>query len=330
MANVIIGIHGLGNKPPEAVLKRWWKLSMNEGLSKNKHRSFVTSFELVYWADILHEKSLDPDETNSESPYYIDERYSRAPENLQVEDFSTRKRVVEYVGKQMYRIFLNQDLSLNYSFISDAIIRRYFKDLETYYNGNFTRENSRIDNVNELIRKRLCRILEKHSKDNILLISHSMGSIIAYDVITFILPDIPIGTFITMGSPLGFPSVISKIADECRKRGISEPFLRTPPGVTGNWYNYSDIQDKVAFNYKLSEHYSENRNGVKPVDLLVINDYEVGGERNPHKSFGYLRAPEFSEILDDFMESEKLTTGRRVLRKLSRLGHHLKSRISSE
>jgi len=328
MANVIIGIHGLGNKPPEALLKRWWKLAMNEGLSTNHHDNIVPSFELVFWSDILYKKLLDPAEKNVESPYFVEEKYSRAPEDFPVADFSTRKRVVDYLGKQMNRIFLNEDLTLNYSFISDAIISRYFKDLEIYYSGNFIRGNTLICNVNELIRKRLCDKLKEHRNDNIMLISHSMGSIIAFDALTFIVPDIKINTFITMGSPLGLPVVISKIAAGHRQKGMSDTILRTPQGITGNWYNFSDILDKVAFNYKLSEFFSENKFGIKPVDFLVINNYEINGERNPHKSFGYLRTPEFSKVLNDFIITERITARQKIIRKLSRLGQQIKSRIS--
>lgn len=328
MANVIIGIHGLGNKPPESVLKRWWKRSMNEGLMTHGHKSIISSFEMVYWADILYEKPLDPYQKSTDSPYYVHERYLRAPENLKVEDFTTRRKVVDYLVRQMNRIFLNEDMTLNYSFISDAIISRYFKDLEVYYSGNYIKGNSIIENVDLLIRQRLCRILEKHRKDNIMLIGHSMGSIIAFDVLTFMVPDIGIKAFVTIGSPLGFPVVISKIAAGHRKLGISGTALKTPPGVTGNWYNFSDIQDKVAFNYKLSEYYHENKFGVKPVDFLVINNYETEGERNPHKSYGYLRSAEFSKVLNDFIMSEKLSTGRKVLRRLNRLGQKIKSNIS--
>ena len=34
MAKVIIGIHGLGNKPPKDILEKWWKLSIEEGFKK--------------------------------------------------------------------------------------------------------------------------------------------------------------------------------------------------------------------------------------------------------------------------------------------------------
>ena len=329
MANIIIGIHGLGNKPPEELLEKWWKCAMIEGLRNSGHKTAITNFRLAYWADIIYDKSLDPDEKDTESPWFIDEKYTRAPENFPEEDYSTRKKVIDFLRRQMNRIFLNDDLTLNYSFISDTIINRYFKDLEAYYSANGSMNNNESHQTGELIKERLYSLLKKHKNDEIMLIGHSMGSIIAFDVLSILAPDIRINTLITMGSPLGLPVVISKIAGEQKKRGININHVTTPPGIVKKWYNFSDILDKVAFNHKLSDYYSENEHGVKPVDLLVVNNYVIDGVRNPHKSFGYLRTPEFIEILNEFILSEKLTLIQKVSRRFNKLTNNLKSIITS-
>lgn len=327
MANVIIGIHGLGNKPPKKVLENWWLLSMTEGLEKKKILTRSAHFEVAYWADIIHRQSLDPEEKDPESPLFIDEKYEAAPLDFVPEDISTRKRIVDFLGPQMNRIFLNEDLTLNYSFITDAVISRYFNDLEAYYNGTITTDNNAIYRTAYVIRQRLYEVLQKHRNDKIMLISHSMGSVIAFDVLTFLARDIRINTLVTMGSPLGLPVVISKIAAEQKQRGIYEGRVTTPPGVVGNWYNFSDILDKVAFNYRLSDYFNENEAGVRPVDFLVVNDYEAHGIRNPHKSFGYLRTPEFTEILNTFLLTEKLSARAKLARKVESMKEGLRSKI---
>jgi len=111
MGNVIIGIHGLGNKPKPLLLERWWKLAMVEGLRSLGYNSVLPEFKIAYWADILHEKYQDPDEKDPDSPYYIDEKYVKAPENFPVENFSTRKKVMDFLRKQMNRLFVNEALS---------------------------------------------------------------------------------------------------------------------------------------------------------------------------------------------------------------------------
>lgn len=317
MSDVIIGIHGLGNKPPKSLLKDWWQLSMIEGLKTGNHYSKLPEFRIAIWSDILYEKPLDLSEKDSTSPYFIGEKYVRAGDDFQIIDHSTRKKVVDYLGKQMNRIFLNDDLTMNYSFITDAIVGRYFKDLELYYSGERFIDAGRTESFSELIRSRLKDKLLKHRNDRIMLIAHSMGTVIAYDVLTFVLPDIKVDTFVTMGSPLGLPVIMSKIGDEMKRSGLNGKSIKTPPGILKNWYNYSDILDKVAFNYKLSDYYSQNDHGVKPVDILVTNNYEINGTKNPHKIFGYLRTPEFSQVLSEFILSGKLTTPQWVSMKLA-------------
>jgi len=328
MANVIIGIHGLGNKPPKPLLEHWWKLAMVEGLKSSNFKSVLPNFELVYWADIIYDKALNQSEKDVNSPYYIDEKYTKAPAFFPNENHNTRMKVVDFLGRQLNRILLNDDLSLNYSYITDAIVRNYFKDLEIYYSENYTRENGQTCKANVLIRDRLLMKLQEHKNDEIMLISHSMGSIIAFDVLTFIAPEIKINTFITMGSPLGLPVVISKIAAEQTQTGNLTNHMTTPPGIIKSWNNFSDILDRVAFNYKLSDDFSENLFGVTPVDFLVVNNYEMNEIRNPHKSYGYLRTNEFSKVLNEFILSEKLTLKDKVIRKTIQIINNVKTQIS--
>ncbi|HUX56394.1 MAG TPA: hypothetical protein VMV77_05440 [Bacteroidales bacterium] len=329
MANVIIGFHGLGNKPPKPLLEQWWRLAMIEGLKSNNFKCHLPEFELVYWADIIYDKPLSESVHDEESPYFIDEKYTIAPADFPVEDHKTRQKVVDFLSKQLNRIFLNDDLTLNHSVVADAIVSKYFKDLEIYYSENCISENNEKCLAKDLIRDRLLKKLEKYKKNNIMLISHSMGSIIAFDVLTFIAPKIRINTFITMGSPLGLPIVVSKIASEQKQKHVETNQINTPDGIIKNWFNFSDILDKVALNYKLSENFSENTNGIKPVDFLVVNNYEMSGTRNPHKSFGYLRTPEFSKVLNDFIRTERLTIKERITSGIKAVINKAKTKISA-
>ena len=152
-----------------------------------------------------------------------------------------------------------------------------------------------------------------------MLVAHSMGSIVAYDVLSFYKNNPYISTFVTMGSPLGLPIVESKIFEEFHEIQLEPKTLITPNSIVEHWYNFSDIHDKVAFNFKLSDDYAANDGGVKPVDFLVNNDYSMNGKANPHKSFGYLRAPEFSKILQKFILEEEPAKGKRIRGKLKHI-----------
>ena len=144
-----------------------------------------------------------------------------------------------------------------------------------------------------------------------------MGSIIAYHVLTEIVPSVPVDTFVTIGSPLGLPVIKSKIAAERKRKGHKEPGLKTPENITSSWHNLADLKDKIAMDYSLRDDYEENSGYVRVVDKIVNNDYEFNEIKNHHKSFGYLRTPEMAMIISDFYTREgfsPLSWLKRVLR----------------
>lgn len=314
MSKVIIGIHGLGNKPPKELLEKWWKEAIDEGLSKLGKPFSDYRFELVYWADILHEKPLDIECTDKDNPLSLIEKYVPSSGVLVPEDHSMRKRILDFVTKEVDSIFLNKDYSLNYSFVTDSIIRRWFRDLDSYYGSDGT--NSKQIHVKNRIRNRMTTALKKYRHEEILVIAHSMGSIIAYDVLSFEVPHLSVDSFYTIGSPLGVPVVKSKIAAERKLNHRNSPHLTTPQNVLRKWYNFSDLEDRVAFNYRLADDFRINRKLVKPQDYIVENDYEIAGEKNPHKSYGYLRTKEFSMKVAEFLEYRKPSLLKKLWRKI--------------
>jgi len=306
MAKVIIGIHGLGNKPSKEILKAWWRSAMMEGLEKLGKTIDLPTFELVYWADILYDQPLDETIVDQEDPYFLAEKYLPSIQKFTPEDNSNRQNVLDFLEDQLDKLFLNEDLSINYTGIVDTIIHRYFRDLELYYAVECFDENDIKCKARKLIRERLVGILKKYEGDEILLVGHSMGSIISYDVLTFLLPEMNIHTFMTIGSPLGFPVIQGKIAAEWNSKRLVPPKMKTPPGVVHHWYNFADLKDKVALIYQLNKNFRANWRGVKPKDFVVNNDYQTEVEPNHHKSFGYLRATAFSELLYNFSKGESV------------------------
>jgi len=316
MKKVIIGIHGLGNKPPKSLLQKWWKDSIVEGFINASLSAKLPDFELIYWADILYDKPMNNREKDHKSIYFLDEPYTKAPDTSELKDHTFRKRVLKFISKYLKKILLNEDKTLNYSFLTGYIVKKYFKDLDIYYLDDCKDENNNLCKARELIRNRIADAINKYEDCEICIIAHSMGSIVAYDVLNYLLPNKKISTFITIGSPLGLPIVISKIAEEQKKLFCEKPILTTPPGITSNWFNLADLNDFVALNYRIEDDFSSNEYNVAPQDVLVRNNYHINGISNPHKSFGYLRAPEVSLILDEFIGNEDLSIGQKVVGKV--------------
>ena len=86
MAKVIVGIHGLANKPKRAVLKKYWIDSIKEGLRKNCNvRTPAFDYKMVYWADLLYHTQQHDDPLFSFDKLYNDEPYidgGRGPSNF--------------------------------------------------------------------------------------------------------------------------------------------------------------------------------------------------------------------------------------------------------
>ncbi len=308
MSKIIVGIHGLGNKVPENVLTRWWESSIIEGLGRKVQESPSFDFQLVYWANFLHPVPEDPTIDDKKHHLYVSDPYIPASHFQQEEKGSDfRKKLLDYLGGQMERIFLNEDLSINFSSISDFIIHHFFSDLEVYYHSDEGAHITAGLPIREQVCRHLADQLRQHKRKEILLIAHSMGSIIAYDVLTRYAPDIEIDTLVTIGSPLGIPIIRSRIGAEMMKDSSETPVLKTPENVKNGWYNFTDMRDKIGFFSNLEDDFEANSGGVKVVDQTVFNNYDYRGEKNPHKAFGYLRTPETADIIDEFNRRKRLT-----------------------
>lgn len=253
------------------------------------------------WIDLLYDIPQTTDEKEKDSPNYLDEVYTKAPKKYKVETHEVRQRLMDLFKKFVYRIFLKKDFQLRYAFVSQKLLHKYFNELEVYFNGDNEFDSDLNFQIKGEIIRRLSNVLKKYQNDEIMLIAHSMGAIIAFDVLSFISQDAKIETFITMGAPLGAPFVLSRIAAHS-KSTYGKIKLQTPETVSKHWYNFSDIMDKIAVDYKLADDFGENSSGVKCIDKLVTNNYVMDGVANPHKSFGYLRTPEFSKALLNFID----------------------------
>ena len=288
------------------MLETWWKASMREGLKEIGKVNRFFHFTLVYWADYLHSAPLNPTITDKKNPLYLDEFYSRAKKGMEEKKPSAlRKRVLQYLNEQMDKIFLNDDLTINHSLITDFIIHHFFSDLESYYKDQCVKESGPACAAKIAIGSHLLDVLKKHRRKKILLIAHSMGSIIAYDVLIRYAQEISVDTLVTIGSPLGLPIIKNKIIADSQTSAAGNKNLKTPENITRHWFNLSDLKDKISLNYRLCDDFAKNSGQIQPVDKIVVNDYEFKGQKNPHTSYGYLRTPEMAAIVRQFLEDKR-------------------------
>lgn len=281
MSYTIIGVHGLANKPPKAPHELDWKKAITEGLQRNFNVSPTTlNFRLVYWADVLYQQPV----VNDEEPYQQAE--GTGPLKTYKDGWSDALRfTLSSVGggaldaaKRWFGI----------DTVADVVLQAKLQDLARYYNEATVR--------NEL-RKRLREAISAEKDKRLMVVAHSMGSIISYDVLRELgKEDTPptVDHFITIGSPLGLPHVKLKIFEENQT-------LRTS-SIVRQWTNLADRRDPVAFDTHLGDDYEANDRGVAVRDDLIINSYKNRtGKTNYHKIYGYLRAPELSDLVRKFI-----------------------------
>ena len=278
---VIIGIHGLANKPPADEKTRWWKTALAEGLARNEGLADPDfSFEFVYWADLRYETPLSEDDNRE--PYRPYDGEGPLPAGDEAPKV-TAKDVLAPVYAGIERV----EEATGVTLVDDVILEHRFDDLWHYHaETGFARD----------VRARLVERLQAFRGHRILLVAHSMGSVIAYDALRLLEredPSLRVEHLVTGGSPLGLAKVKLKFEAE-------HGAIRVPNNVSA-WTNLADGEDVVAIMGALGADYGPSDPGVRVVDRRVVNGYRrPDGEPNPHKSYGYLRTPEFSRLARKF------------------------------
>jgi hypothetical protein len=300
---VIILVHGLANKPEKKLLAKWSKKSIREGFKTISIKKLFFGFELVYWADLMHERPQTSKIKDEKSDEFLNDPY--VPGNpIDYENYEPsqlKQKILTKLEQKLDKIFFDGEKSfLNYEKFSSIIIRKLFKELDYYYHKDCPVKRFIGIKAKQAIRERLSLILDKYRKKQILLIGHSMGSIISYDVLTQTSKDIQIDTFVTIGSPLGLPVIVKKILEEQGLPSDKSIKPSSPENIQA-WYNFSDLGDPVSINYELSDDYEKNSRGIGPADSIIYNNYKYEGKRDAHKLYGYLRAPDVSKLLYDFL-----------------------------
>ncbi|HIF9335055.1 TPA: hypothetical protein ACX6RM_003347 [Photobacterium damselae] len=270
-----IAIHGRSNKPPAHILEDSWLRAINDSRRHvNQPLINKSQFSMAYYADVFYQQPLyfDPE------PYLPDIPSNHSPIPLAVDE-DHLSEMMEQNKWRLDNLFSAPLLSefgvyraLNY--LSKPLLRYWLTDVYRYFHDPaFALE----------IEKPLIRLLQDYRHHSITLISHSLGTVIAYNVLQKLAAqrttqDITIDKWITLGSPLGLASVKTQL-----KRNLRGS-LSVPENVSA-WHNYSDKRDIVCIDGDLADDFAKNNSGVSVQDFQIVNAYPG----NPHKSYGYLR-----------------------------------------
>jgi len=124
------------------------------------------------------------------------------------------------------------------------------------------------------------------------VIGHSQGSMVAYDVLCDLDPAVyPVELFVTVGSPLG----VTEVQDQVKSL-TGQRTLRVPRCVK-RWINVADPFDPVALDKKLAKEFT----GLASVQDLTVTNPDA--PRHPHSGSGYLRTAAVQNAVRDAVET---------------------------
>jgi hypothetical protein len=272
-------IHGIGNKPaPEELSRSWLGTLAQYGLDLDA-QGVTSSF--VYWADLLYP-----------SPVVSEVEYESASdvEDATVPDIGMRW-MVEAEGEEAALI---AGLAASIGFrelaadepvsppapaaattgfervplppwLKRRLMKIFLRDVHHYlFNAEFSPRPGETYRIQEAIRQRATRLLTEGAAEQAphVLVTHSMGTVIAYDCLKRVADCPPVDGLMTIGSPLGLDDVQDGLRPEwSRANGFPGDRLR------GRWVNVYDPLDPVAgFDPDLANDYE--RDGASVVDDL--------------------------------------------------------------
>lgn len=263
-------IHGISNKPAAESLHRIWRDALLRAASPLDLDAEGVTSEMVYWADVLYaaptpegelESAAENLEIASSDTEEITVPEAGDPmEQAWIEAMSDRMGVDPKTGEAIIDGEADLDgdgasagtdtLAGNLErfpiprFVKDRFMKQFLRDVHHYlFNAEFTPRPGETFMVQDEIRNRFVAALERGAAKSgpHIVISHSMGTVIAYDCLKRVAECPGVDALITLGSPLGIDEVQDKLKPEWSR---NEGFPANK--IAGEWLNVYDPMDVVS------------------------------------------------------------------------------------
>jgi len=303
-------IHGIANKPPAADLVRIWRNTLANAAEPVPLGDLGVTSSLVYWADLLYEK---PDEDLAahegvleNTPQAVDGGGGAAPPQPRSAD---EKAFLEALRNHMTGLS-DAEIAAEPSpdpsapqgalervplpwFLKKRVLDAFLRDVHHYlFDVVYAPPGRTPVPIQRTIRKRFVDALRAPSVTRPhIVISHSMGTVIAYDCLKRVADCPGVDALVTLGSPLGLDEIQDKLQPEwTRTSGFPSE------KVSARWVNVYDRLDPVCgFDPVLANDFCKG--GAAAVeDIAVQND---GAWR--HSLTKYLRQPSLCRALREML-----------------------------
>ena len=292
--NRIIFVPGKNPKPPPEEHRRQLLRCLLHGvrrINQDVADAIADSdcFSLVAWNGLLYDSQRDIEDDK----HWVDRLL--LAESCREADIREARPLKYRLAHAMYQA--GDLIPWLIPLIPDRRVKLSIRETEIYFSnqGNI---GCRIRNLQkEPLREAAA------SGDRVLLIGHSMGSVIAYDSLWELdhLEGLQrcADCFLTIGSPLGMRYVQRRLI------GLGHSRPRIYPQNIGRWVNIAARGDLVALDPTLSDDFGDmvRRKTVESItDMVdgVYNHYRDSHGLNVHKSYGYLVNPHVARVITDW------------------------------
>jgi hypothetical protein len=317
-------IHGISNKPPAKELGEIWLRALTDAVEPLSLSDAGVTSSMVYWADLLYEEPID-DVSSYESALENTAAAVDGAGNVPPINPATPAEA-EFVAGLRAKLTKRSDAELDALVAAEQaapkgavaaaaaanpaapaleripipwVLKRRFmdaflRDVHHYlFDVNYAPPGKAPPvRIQQTIRKRFVdAVCSQEVSEPHIIVSHSMGTVIAYDCLKRVEACKNVAGLLTIGSPLGLDEVQDKLQPGwSRKDGF-------PARVTGKWINLFDHLDPVCgFDPKLANDYLG-------AGLPRVEDVEVkNGGWWRHSATKYLRQPRFSRALRQLLE----------------------------
>jgi hypothetical protein len=304
-------IHGIGNKPPEDRLLQSWERALAANAGINLGAEGVTR-SMVYWADVMYENPKSED--GFESLEAAGQEFER-DENIDLSFVDAAEGdEAEFVGSLIDTLNFDADVDDDEEppqseagveferiplpgWLKKRLMKAFLRDVHHYlYNTAYTPRPGETFLVQEEIRRRMTEALvagEAQAGDGPhIVVSHSMGTVIAYDCLKRVDDTPRVDGLVTIGSPLGLDEIQDAFAPEwTRDDGFPSERL------TGPWWNVFDRLDPVAgFDPDLADDY--RLRGIESVNDVSEANYG----RWRHSISKYMGQPKLRSALTESLD----------------------------